>query len=37
MNQVIWQEKEQLRRELYLQFNQCGELSDEQMENMKKR
>ena len=34
MNQVIWQEKEQLRRELYLQFNQCGELSDEQMENM---
>lgn len=34
MNQVIWQEKEQLRRELYVQFNQCGELSDEQMENM---
>ena len=34
MNQVIWQEKEQLRRELYVQFNQCGELSDEQMEDM---
>lgn len=34
MNQVVRQEREQLQRELYLQFNQCGDLTDEQMEDM---
>ena len=34
MNQILQQEKEQLRKELYLQFNQCGTLTDEQMEDM---
>ena len=34
MNQIMQQEKQQLQRELYLQFNQYADLTDEQMENM---
>ena len=34
MNQVVSQEREQLQKELYLQFNQCGDLTDQQMEDM---
>lgn len=34
MERIMQQEREKLRQELYIQFNQCGELSDAQMEEM---
>ena len=34
MEKRIQEEKEQLQRELYIQFNQYGNLTDEQMEEI---